>query len=549
MSQIRYVEPPPQWEDHEKPILPGSPAALAHSAPMRVAYALVAALVGLTGGLGSAIVLVNLPFIQGEMGLTPSQAAWLPAAYMVSNITSNLLLYKYRQRFGMRNFAELGLAIYAILALLHMGFAHDFAISVALRAASGFAAGATTTLAVLYMLQAFPRPMAPQAIIVALATTQLATPLAWIMSPQLLELELWPTLYSLEAGLAICAFAAVVVLKLPTGVRMYVFEPLDFVSFILVAAGIALFGGAMYQGLYGWWTDSPWIAWAFCASIALLFTVGCIEANRKNPLIHIKLLANTTALRFVLGALLMRFMLSEQSYGAIGFLRSLGMGPDQLQHLFVVILLGMICGALFSAITFSPARIVWQILLSLALISIGAFIDHSATSLSRPQEFYVSQFLIAFAQAMFLGPIMLTGFGMVLKMGPQYFVTIIVLFSASQNLGGLMGPALLGTYQIERTAVYTQAIYADIPKNAPAAQGRLSLQAGALAGRITDPAVRTALATQQLRQVVQREASVRGYNDVFVLLGALAGLYLLWSWYMFVSEAKRAARAARAAVS
>ena len=516
---------------------------------MRVAYALVAALVGLTGGLGSAIVLVNLPFIQGEMGLTPSQAAWLPASYMVSNITSNLLLYKYRQRFGMRNFAEVGLAIYAILALLHIWFAHDFAMSVALRTASGFAAGATATLAVLYMLQAFPRLMAPKAIIFALAITQLATPLAWIMSPQLLELDIWPSLYSLEAGLAICAFAAVVALKLPAGVRMYVFEPLDFVSFVLVAAGIALFGGAMYQGLYGWWTDTAWIAWALCGSIILLFTVGVIESRRKNPLIHVRLLANSAALRFVLGALLMRFMLAEQSYGAIGFLRSLGMGPDQLQGLFVVILAGMICGAVFSAVTFSPTRIIGQILLSLALIGVGAFLDHTATSLIRPHDFYVSQFLIAFAQAMFLGPIMLTGFGMVFKYGPQYFVTIIVLFSATQNLGGLLGPALLGTYQIERTAMYTQSINADIPTTSPAAQARVALQAGVLARTITDPAIRTAVAKQQLKQVVQREASVRGYNDVFVMLGGLATLYLLWSLYMVISEAKRAARAAHAAIA
>lgn len=539
MTVVRYVEPPPQWDEHEKPVLPGSPAALAHKPAMRVAYALVALLVGLTGGLGSAIVLVNLPFIQGEMGLTPSQAAWLPASYMVCNITSNMLLYKYRQRFGMRNFAEVGLAVYAALALLHVWLAHDFAISVALRAASGFAAGATTTLAVLYMLQALPRPMAPKAIILALLSTQIATPIAWILSPHLLELDLWPALYSFEAGLAICAFAAVVVLKLPTGERMYVFEPLDFLSFALFASGMALFGGAIYQGIYGWWTDSPWIAWALCASIALFFAVGSVEVRRKNPLIHIKLLTNTAALRFVLGALLMRFMMAEQSYGAIGLLRSLGMGPDQLQTLFWIILAGIICGGLFSAAIFSAERMVWQILLSLALISIGAFLDHSATSLSRPHEFYVSQFLIAFAQAMFLGPIMLTGFGMVFKYGPQYFVTVIVLFSASQNIGGLLGPALLGTYQIERAAVYDQAIDSRILATDPAAQARVSQQAHALSGAITDPAVRTALAKHQLEQTVQREASVRAYNDVFVFLGSMAALYLIWCLYLYIQNARR----------
>lgn len=45
--------------------MPGSPSTPLHSNPVRLAYALVAMLVGITGGLGNALFSANLAAIQG----------------------------------------------------------------------------------------------------------------------------------------------------------------------------------------------------------------------------------------------------------------------------------------------------------------------------------------------------------------------------------------------------------------------------------------------------------------------------------------------------
>ena len=63
MSQPRVIGPVPDWEPHEKPGMPGSPASLKHSVPVRIAYACVAILIGLTGWLGSGLLAANLPAI------------------------------------------------------------------------------------------------------------------------------------------------------------------------------------------------------------------------------------------------------------------------------------------------------------------------------------------------------------------------------------------------------------------------------------------------------------------------------------------------------
>jgi hypothetical protein len=68
---------PVWWRDHEEdwkfapteqPATPGAPANPDHSLGLRLAYATVAVLVGITGGLGNALVLDNLPQLQGALG-------------------------------------------------------------------------------------------------------------------------------------------------------------------------------------------------------------------------------------------------------------------------------------------------------------------------------------------------------------------------------------------------------------------------------------------------------------------------------------------------
>ena len=220
--------------------MPGSPSAPLHSNPVRLAYALVAILVGITGGLGNALFSANLAAIQGELGLTPEQGAWLPAAYLMVNVSTNLLLIKFRQQYGLRRFAEIGLTIYALVTVTHI-FVEGFGMAVFVRAVSGFAGATVSTLAVLYMLQAFRKADMPKGLIIGIGISQLATPLAWLLSPALLDLGEWHRLYVFEAGLALCSLAAVVVLKLPPGEHIKAFEPLDFLTFLLIAPALALF--------------------------------------------------------------------------------------------------------------------------------------------------------------------------------------------------------------------------------------------------------------------------------------------------------------------
>ena len=527
LGPVILLRRPPDWAEHEKPALPGSPAMPHHLPWVRVCYGLIAVLLGLTGGLGNALFSANLPTIQGQMGLTAVEAAWLSGAYVMFNMTANLLVYKFRQQFGMRLFTEIGLGVYAALSVLHLVLG-SYESLILLRAASGLAAAACTSLCTLYMLQAAPRTYVLKMLVLGVGVVQLATPLAWIMSPGLLYNSEWQNLYLFEAGLALLSFAAVVVLKLPSGLYIKAFEKLDFVTFCLMVPGLGLLIAVLVQGYSRWWFDAPDLAWMLVGAIALLSTALYIEHHRANPMVHTRWFMQWPTVRFVVGAILLRFLTAEQSYGVVGLMRTLGMTTDQMQPLFGVILLGTIIGIGLSAATFGISHLGKQILAALVLLALAAFLDLHHTSLDRPADFFFSQFVLAVGTGIFMGPLMMTGLALGLKYGANHMLTVVLTFSMTQAMGGLIGSALLSTYQAHRQQVYSVALVDQLKASDPVVAERLKLQ-GQVYGRVTpDTAMRASQGTLQLSQVVRREANVHAYNDVFALTACIAMSYLLW---------------------
>src|SRR5690606_15565781 len=115
-----------------------------------------------------------------------------------------------------------------------------------------------------------------------------------------------------------------------------------------------------------------------------------LEHHRRNPLLHTRWFTQGATIRFVIGAIVLRFLTTEQSYGVVGMLRTLGMAPDQMQPLFGVILVGTVLGMLLSALTFGLERVGPQLLAALLLLGAATWMDFGRTSLDRPADFFVS---------------------------------------------------------------------------------------------------------------------------------------------------------------
>ena len=519
------------FKPHERPTLPGAPANPDHPASRRVAYLAIGSLIGITGGLGNALITVNLNFAQGTLGLYTNESAWLTAAYFMTNVPANLLLVKYRQQFGLRPFIHIALLGYALSTLLHL-FLHGFWTSVLVRAVSGIAASGLTTLTVLYFLQGMPPAKRLGGVMIGLCIPQLATPLARALSPRLLEWGDWHMLYWFELGLALLMLGAVWSLPLPPSQREKVFEPLDFLTCALLAPALWLLIAVLSQGRIEWWTERVWMGYALAASIGLIGAALIIEHLRANPLINTRWLGSRQLVRLMLVAASVRILLSEQAFGSVGLLNVVGMINDQMITLNVIIIVASLAGLAVAIVTLRPTDLSTPINAAVVLIAVGAFMDAFSNNLTRPSSFYLSQALIGFASLLFLAQAVAIGFARMLLTGGKQFVSFVVLFSISQSVGGLIGNALLGTFQIFREKIHSHELVQSIVVSDPLVAARIQAGATQLGATLVDPTLRGAAGAGTLAQQVAREANILAFNDVFMLVGVLSVLALVWGLFI-----------------
>ncbi|WP_419793689.1 MFS transporter [Pseudomonas palleroniana] len=517
---------PHTWEPHERPSLPGSPSTPLHPTHKRWLFALVGVLVAITGGLGNALVIANLQYLQGALGATTAEMAWLPAAYVMTNVCMNLLLVKFRQQFGLRAFTEVFLVLYALVTFGHL-FVNDLSSAIAVRAAHGMVGAALSSLGLYYMIQAFPAKWRLKALVLGLGTAQLALPLARLFSEDLLQIAEWRGLYLFELGLALICLGCVFLLKLPPGDRFKTFEKLDFLTFTILASGVALLCAVLSLGRIDWWLEAPWIGIASAASLILIMAGLAIEHNRANPMLMTRWLGSGTMIRLALAVILIRMVLSEQSTGAVGFMQMLNMSYQQMHTLYVVMLAGAIAGLVVSALTINPAHLLMPLVISLALMATGSVMDSFSSNLTRPQNLYISQFLLGFGGTFFLGPTMVLGTKNVLT-NPRNLVSFSVMFGICQNLGGLIGAALLGTFQIVREKYHSSMIVEHLTLLDPRVAARVQSGGSAYGGIVADPELRNLMGIRSLATAATREANVMAYNDVFMLIAIIAILTMTW---------------------
>ncbi|MDR7256380.1 uncharacterized membrane protein (DUF485 family)/low affinity Fe/Cu permease [Sphingomonas sp. BE270] len=509
------------FRPEERPLFTGSPFSPSHTGRRRLAYFAFGLFLGATSTFGNALTTVNTGVIAGPLGLYAAEAAALPAIYVAMNATANLTLVKARAQFGIPQVTCVMLALYALIGLVQF-FHTSFLATAILRAASGLAAGAIITLGIYYLMQALPPKAKPLGAVIGIGLPQIGTPLARMVPVDVLTQNgLWGS-HAIEVALALFTFAIILLLPLPPSEKSKAFAPLDALTIVLATAGLVLFCQVIGQGRTLWWTDTPWLGVALAVAIPMLTAAFLIETHRKDPLVHFEWIGSWGILRFAAVALVMRLALAEQTYGAVGLLTLGGLNNDQLRLLFVVVAIAMFVGIIAAALTLSERRLPWQVLVAALIIAGGAWLDSDATNLTRPAQLILSQAMIGFGTTLFVGPALLYGFLRMIQRGGDHLVSFVVTFSITQNVGGLMGSALLGTLQTIWARGAANVLAADMLASDPQTAARISSDAASLAGALVDPAQRATQGAGLLGRALGREAAIIAFTDTFRLVAILA---------------------------
>jgi hypothetical protein len=506
----------------EKPTSAGAPYLPRISVAQRAAYAAVGLFIGAMTTFPNALTNVNIGTISGSLDLYIAEATWLPALYFGMNAGANLTLVKARAQFGIPLVTRGLLMLYVLAAAVQLVWP-CFATAVAARITNGIETGALVSLSVYYFLMVFPGKLKPLALIVGVSLTQFGTPFARLIPVELLGIDHWRGMHCIELAIPLLIIAATWAVPLPPSDRSRAFELRDVISIALFVPGIVLGCEVLNLGRVLWWSDTPMLGKMLMACVVLI-GAGCIvEANRERPLIQLAWLSTANILRFVGIALLMRLALAEQTFGSVGLLSASGLNNDQLHVLFAWVALSMVAGIVAAALTLREDLLPYQVIVAALCILGSALLDSHSNNLTRPAQLYLSQSLIGFGTTLFIGPAIVYGMLQMLRKGMDHFITIIVIFSITQNVGALAGASLIGTYQIERVHVHSADLASQTIAGNPQVAARIGGGAISVSPVVQDPALQTAEGGSLLGQALSREASVLAFNDVFGLLAWLAG--------------------------
>lgn len=510
------------FKPDEMPILPGSPATPYHPRRRQLAYFCIGLLLALTGGFQNGFLLANTAALQGTMALTPVEGGWISVAFYSTYACMSMLLFRVRQEYGVQLFVR-----YAMAGLVGANFLQMFELGyeaeLVARAMSGIAASGLSALSAYYFMQGLPASARIAGLILSIGIVQVSFPLARAISPSLLVDGDVSRMFVLQFALSLLSFAAVYLLRLPPGYRTQTFERLDLPSFLLFMTGVTALIAFLLQGRILWW-DTYWLGWVL--AVAIIGLGGCllIEANRRTPMLNIRWLSSGAILSLAITGAGVRVLVSEQSFGATGLFSALGYGNDQLTSYYFILASATLAGCILSIVRLDPKDLKRPVLFAILVIAIAAFADTGTGVMTRPDNLYLTQALIAFAAVFAMGPIMMEGFVRALTAGPSYIVSFIAIFSLSQSVGGLAGVAALSAVHTIR--LKTHLIDAGATLTAANAQLAAALRGASqiLAPAISDPALQQTAASAQIAREASREAAVLAFNDVFFLIGMLASI-------------------------
>ncbi|NTF07029.1 MFS transporter [Agrobacterium rubi] len=525
----------------ETPATPAPPPEKSFSGKLLYIFAGLCFFV--TQGMGMNIVMANIYQLQGEFSATVAEVAWLSAAYMAPYATFSIALFKIRQQYGLRPFAEISIICFVLASCLNL-FVTDLHSAIVVRFVSGMAAAPLSSLGFLYILEAFPvQRKLTLGLSIALTGTLLSSPLARILSPDLLQIDGWQALYSMEVGLSLAVLPIIYLLPLTPPPRAKVIERIDILSYLLFAGGLGCLAVFLTLGRFYWWFETWWLGVLLACSVALLTIMTIIELPRKNPMLDLRWIFSKTNLHLIAILLIYRAVSSEQSSTAVGLYQQLGILNEQTMGLYALIILATVLGGALCAVLMLTKYVDTAHVIALTLIALGAYMDSTSTNLVRPEQMYLSQAMIAFGAAMFLPPVMAKGFGAALAKGPPYLVNFITIFLFTQITGSMLTTGILGSFVTLREKFHSNILVESILLQNPQVAQRVSQLSAGYSHVITDAALLKAEGLSLLGAQVTREAYILAYNDTFLLISvcaaaALVMLLLHLAWLRLKSTLK-----------
>jgi len=463
--------------------------------------------------LDSTIVNVALPTIQGNLGATQEQGAWVVTGYIISAVIVSPLTPWLQTRFGRRQYYSVAIIGFTIASLL-CGFASSIDQLVFYRILQGLFGGGLIATGQAALRDTFPRHL--------LGMSQAVFALGAIVGPSvgptvggwLTDNYSWNWVFFINIVPGI--FAATVVLTMmrnPTDPKPI---PVDALGLGLLALGLGSLQYILDEGQRNDWFDAPIIRLLAFTTVAGLAAFICWELwGTKRPIVDLRAfkhraIAAGSALGFAIGSVLFgaTVILPQYVQSILGFTATLSGELIFIRAAFIALLTP------FIARLAGSGRVDTRLLLVTGFSLIGVsqiWLGYITTSQNDFNSLLGPAIMAGVGLAMLFVPIQIA----VMSAVPQDVVPKAAAFqSLSLQLGGSFSTAALITLLARRNAFH-QSVLAQT-----ATPDNTALQI------LTQQTHSATAALGNLYQLILQQAGVMAYADAQWALGALTFVLL-----------------------
>lgn len=476
--------------------------------------------------LDTTIANVALRYISGGLAVSSDEASWVVTTYLVANSIVLAASGWLAQMFGRRNFFLVCIALFTVSSLL-CGIAWNLQALLIFRVMQGLAGGGMTPVAQSILAAAFPPAKRSQ----GFALYGIAVVVAPVVGPTLggwlSDNWSWHWCFLMNVPVGIASLVLIYFIIPSSAERQAERRQMwttgfnfDLVGFLLVASFLGALEVVLDRGqLDDWFSSSFIVTFAAISAIALLLFIPW-ELTREQPLIDLKMLTRRQfgtcfIIMLVTGALLIATtqvmpQLLQERYNYTATWAGLAISPGGLVTMCMMLVVGRLGSV-------QPRYLI----AAGGCIAALAMIDLLRMTPDVDFWFFAwSRIILGMGLPLIFIPITAASYD---GIPPSKTDQASALINLARNFGGSIGVSLSQTVLAQREQFHQSRLVEHIGTWNPVYNDTLArvqqyLKTQSATGNTPGSSVAV------IGQILQGQAVLLAYIDVFVVLAALAGL-------------------------
>lgn len=468
--------------------------------------------------LDTTVVNVSLRNIAGSLSVTPEEATWVLTSYLVANAIVLPLTGWLGNYFGRRNVLLASVGGFTLFSFL-CGIAPNLPLLIIFRVLQGATGGGLQPLSQAILMEAFPPEKRAKAMAFWALGIVVAPMLGPVLGGWITDSYSWRWLFYINIPIGIAA----VVMAL-----LFIHDPpyikrgeggIDYWGIGYLALGIGALQIMLDKG-----QEEDWFGSNFILTLFIVCVIGFVffifrELTTDHPVVDLRIFKNRTYATGVFLMTVLGFVLYGSTVLLPLWLQTL-MGYPALQAGMAMLPRGLGSFLFMPIVGILMGKIEARKLLAIGLC-IASYSIYQLSNLNLEAgywDIFWPQLLQGTSMGLLFVPLTTITNGPIPK---EQMGNATSLFNLMRNIGASIGIASVTTISARHTQAHMNDLGSNINPYNPAFQSTLQSMIRGFMARGMDMVTATKQAYAALSGMVQRQAAMMGYIDVFFLLAVM----------------------------